>query len=84
MNFSDATANSLGAAGFAVTAMTTNAAGYTMVGVKPSGSTRTYAADVRQTAGFGLDDTATSLGENGYVVTTMVTNSAGYTMVGVR
>jgi hypothetical protein len=46
--------------------MTTNTAGYTMVGMKESESTKTYTADVRQTSGSQLGATASAMADEGF------------------
>jgi hypothetical protein len=79
------TAAGFGQGGFVITAMTTNTAGYTLVGVKPAtGAATTYETSVRQTDGSGLSSTAASLGSAGFIVATAATNTAGYTLVGVK
>ncbi|MCE9574927.1 MAG: hypothetical protein K8W52_17390 [Deltaproteobacteria bacterium] len=80
----DGAARSMAQSGYVVTAMVTNTAGYTIIGVKPQGSTTVYEAQMAQTSGSGLESAARGMAQSGYVVTAMVTNTAGYTIIGVK
>ena len=77
-------ATSLAQQGYVITATTTNDAGYTLWGFKPTGSTQTYTAMVTQVVGSGLSSSATSLAQQGYVITATTTNDAGYTLWGFK
>jgi hypothetical protein len=80
----EAAASSLSSAGYLITAVASNSAPYTLVGVKESGATTIYASSVKQTDGTGLDSTASSMGAAGFAITAVATNSVPYTLVGVK
>ena len=80
----DSTAAGYAQAGFVVTAVTTNGAGYTLFGFKPSSAATTYAARVEQVSGSSLDSVSSSYAQAGFVVTAVTTNGAGYTLFGFK
>jgi hypothetical protein len=78
------TAESFAAAGFVITATTTNTAGYTLWGFKPAGSSVVYESRLQQIVGSELSSTAESFAAAGFVITATTTNTAGYTLWGFK
>lgn len=71
-----------GSTGYVITAATTNTAGYTLWGFKPTDSTVTYDTKLSQVSGSGLSTSIEAFGGGGYMVTATTTNTAGYTLWG--
>jgi hypothetical protein len=77
-------AQSFAAAGFVITATTTNTAGYTLWGFKPTGSSTIYESRLQQISGSELSSSAQSFAAAGFVITATTTNTAGYTLWGFK
>ncbi|HLL53341.1 MAG TPA: hypothetical protein VK447_07340 [Myxococcaceae bacterium] len=71
--------------GHAIAGALWNSAGYTLLGVKPLGTPRTYLTDTRTSTSPGLGGTMSSLGSGGFVVTGFTFNDfTGYNLVGLK
>jgi hypothetical protein len=67
-----------------ITAATTNNAGYTLWGFKPSDAAATYTSKIDQIPGAQLDSSAATFGSQGFLITAATTNNAGYTLWGFK
>jgi hypothetical protein len=77
-------ANSLGASGYAVTALTKGADGYLMVGVRQTGATRKYTATTQLTEFTELQAAATALASGGHVLTGLGAEGTKTLLLGVK
>jgi hypothetical protein len=76
-------ASSMASQGYVVTAFVANTVPYTMLGVRPTGTTKTYQAKVIQEYGSTLRAGVAQLAQDGYLPTVGTLNSV-FTIIGIR
>lgn len=77
-------ASTLAAGGYVLTGAAYDTSSYILMGIKPSGGSATFAAQINQVASGYVPSTVASMGASGYLVTAVVYNASVFTLFGTK